>query len=845
MEFVQNLIYTFTVVPHAKISFAFRYQLVLDSDSVEAVFVKRIADQFEGRIEAHIKVGSTKVRVILNNETVITALPMTGPRNFDADLIKEKFETLMLTAPDMFSLADISEWGRKFYDGANGFNRSDLNREITRRQSTRREKPNETIPEEQSTDVSTTCLVEQVVDDRLPLFSLDELYLLGIQEKYWQAIVTCSGLSDIKRQASIPGSVVKTLVKYIESKSSGKSLVEQLYSEDLKVGDSSVPEMDLESFVVELDPEQKSALNRIKGEGPYLVRGAAGTGKSLVGLYFIRDVIASRQAESLFDTDLMKIGLITYTNTLVDFNQSVLEKISPEANGFEVVSTTLDKIVYKICTMHEAVMNISILSSDGLHNWLNGIVRSSLTKQELDTLSAIGSSYVAEEIEHVIYGQNVSSLDAYRSLQRVGRQKPLNAKQRELVWKIYDTLDALCLKRNAFTFGYLRKKALSLLEAGIEYSRFKVLFIDEAQDLSKVSKQICLHLIEDPSNLVLAADTAQSIYTCNTPWSTVDKRYNFRGKKSIKLQKSYRATHEISLAIQSLILSLGEEDKNDKETSTQRNGPLPKWVDLPVFDHQEFVIDQIKEKIEKPLAGVNPSQIAIILRDSIQIQRYKAALKSAGIPASEINKNNPIDLSTKHVHLVTAHSSKGLSFPIVFVPEVSDVTYPSINVLNGSPDPQEIDNEQRLLYVALSRSSAWLYLITDKDNPSRFVEKHVQEKYWDKVNSVKKMNDVDKEKETVNYLNECIEQYLGKTEWWQLVYSLEGWAEYYATLAYDDMLESYSPKLRHLLETVKVMVADDGMVDREHIDCLINEFGLNLNEVESHLNLFSIVLENE
>ena len=69
--------------------------------------------------------------------------------------------------------------------------------------------------------------------------------------------------------------------------------------------------------MIDLDPEQKKILNKIKNDGPYLIKGGAGTGKSIVGLYHIRDLIISRASESLFDDDAALYGVITYTNTLV------------------------------------------------------------------------------------------------------------------------------------------------------------------------------------------------------------------------------------------------------------------------------------------------------------------------------------------------------------------------------------------------------------------------------------------------------------------------------------------------------------------------------------------------
>src|ERR1019366_1948356 len=95
------------------------------------------------------------------------------------------------------------------------------------------------------------------------------------------------------------------------------SQVEKLYGLSPEQDAASIAQQPLSHFLIALDPEQKKALNKIKMDGPYLLKGSAGTGKSLVGLYHIRDLVQTRAGETLFDGSPGKCGIITYTNTLV------------------------------------------------------------------------------------------------------------------------------------------------------------------------------------------------------------------------------------------------------------------------------------------------------------------------------------------------------------------------------------------------------------------------------------------------------------------------------------------------------------------------------------------------
>lgn len=100
------------------------------------------------------------------------------------------------------------------------------------------------------------------------------------------------------------------------------------------------------------------------------------------------------------------------------------------------------------------------------------------------------------------------------------------------------------------------------------------------------------------------------------------------------------------------------------------------------------------------------------------------------------------------------------------------------------------------------------------------------------------MKNESKEKKTIEHLNECINHYSGKCEWWQIVYSMKGWAEMFATTEFNDgLVRDYAPKLIQKLEMIKEYVVENGRVFESDIDNLIQTYGLNLNESRLHLNM--------
>lgn len=76
----------------------------------------------------------------------------------------------------------------------------------------------------------------------------------------------------------------------------------------------------------------------------------------------------------------------------------------------------------------------------------------------------------------------------------------------------------------------------------------------------------------------------------------------------------------------------------------------------------------------------------------------------------EIALGSPKDEpSTEHVKLMTIHSSKGLEFPIVFVINMQEDSFPNI-MFKDEYSQEELEEERRLAYVAFTRAKEELYL---------------------------------------------------------------------------------------------------------------------------------------
>lgn len=571
-----------------------------------------------------------------------------------------------------------------------------------------------------------------VETEELPWICEDELFLLQIPQEFWSNILEANSIEGLQRAALDSRLKVRIEDYWTNPK---QTQVEKLYALSPEQGVETIAQRPLSEFLIMLDPEQRAALNRVRNQGPYLLKGSAGTGKSLVGLYHIRDLIVMRAGESLYDEDSPRYGVVTFTNTLVNANDTLLRAITPESSHQGIHCTTLDKIAYDLAKQ-QLGMAPNALNTAGMVKFLQDHVAPELAhgSPEQGLLQRLGPEFVAEEIEQVVIGNVLGSLDEYLQLARRGRKRGLRREERQCIWTLYEALKGVFAKKRVQTFEQRRVLALEYLRNHREYPRYTAMFVDEAQDFSKVARQLCLELIANPKHLLLAADTGQSIYTTPPSWRQCDHRFNFQAKRPIHLSKSYRATWQIGQAIAGLRSDPGDEEDRSANAAPVFSGPKPIWLDESLQHHPERAAELVVKLVTNGATPIQAGLIAIIVRESGRAAHYAAELRAKGISCLMVEKGAPLKVDQQHVHIITAHSSKGLGFPVVIVPDVSAHYYPPQHVINRTADQDQREDiealEQRLLYVALSRASHQLYMIADSESPSPFLRKLNRNRYW-------------------------------------------------------------------------------------------------------------------
>lgn len=132
-----------------------------------------------------------------------------------------------------------------------------------------------------------------------------------------------------------------------------------------------------------------------------------------------------------------------------------------------------------------------------------------------------------------------------------------------------------------------------------------------------------------------------------------------------------------------------------------------------------------KEEAETRIENIN--ELASNLLKFQEENGEEATLSAFLEEVSLMTDIDNYDETADTVVMMTMHSAKGLEFPVVFLPGFEEGIFPGLQAIY---DPNEIQEERRLCYVAITRAKESLYLLnadsrmlfgsTSRNRPSRF-----------------------------------------------------------------------------------------------------------------------------
>jgi hypothetical protein len=432
---------------------------------------------------------------------------------------------------------------------------------------------------------------------------------------------------------------------------------------------------DYERRISRLSEEQKRTVAQIRLDADFLVKGAAGTGKTLVLLKALERSLGS---DTLGLEGRATSILVTYTKSLVKYDGYLARIMSKDARPDRI--QTMDSLLFERLGL---VAPGAQLSFDYPRELAKTFAPQGIRAEDL-----------AHEAEDFVWANMVSRTEYLDEL--IDRTGMKTALRREDRGRYMDAIEAMEEKMEAekrYSRNYSR--IVFLREAAKYPEKLDLVdyaFLDEAQDLAPCDLAAVKHCTR--RCVVLAGDSDQSLYRSGFGFRRAG--IDISGRTRI-LKTNYRNTVQIhKLAERYRALIPGQDTENAPEAF--RVGPPPELIEAKTEDELlELLCARIG--LFTGHLGYEAGNIAVFAPREAELQRLEQVFADRAIPAKKIKDEDFDFADLGRVRLSTLHSAKGLDFPVVLL------YLPRMLPPDQAWEPELAERLHRnLIYVAMTRA---------------------------------------------------------------------------------------------------------------------------------------------
>ena len=255
-----------------------------------------------------------------------------------------------------------------------------------------------------------------------------------------------------------------------------------------------------------------------------------------------------------------------------------------------------------------------------------------------------------------------------------------------------------------------------------KYFKYEYIIVDEYQDISYVRYDLIHSIVEKTScNFMAVGDDYQSIYSFSGSYVslfTKFKRY-FKKSKIFKLKMTFRNPKDIvDISSRFVLQNKGQIKKRLKSFNYVKQS-----INIVYTDNPLETFKNICENIDNIMVlSRNKKDILEILDNEVSIDDKRLIYKN------------------KDITYLTVHSAKGLESNYVIILNCIDDVLGFPNKIREDElikylkrDSDNIDEERRLFYVALTRCKKKVFIFTVKNKESIYI-KELLRKYKYKIN---------------------------------------------------------------------------------------------------------------
>jgi superfamily I DNA/RNA helicase len=456
-----------------------------------------------------------------------------------------------------------------------------------------------------------------------------------------------------------------------------------------------------------LHPAQRQAVER-EYNGPVRISGSAGTGKTIVALHRVNQLLRQK--------DDVRVLLTSFSEPLANALTEKLYRLLRDdprlADRVDIVA--LDAIGLRLYAALQ--FGKPKLLDDALLRERMQVAAQSVPEHKFRL------PFLVSEWLEMVDSWQIETGEAYRDVKRLGRKIRLSDAQRETIWQIFSRLHEDLQTLNVTTMARVFTQLARHYETTDKWP-FDYIVVDEAQDLSIAQIRFLAALGAGRLDaLFFTGDIGQRIFQPAFSWKALG--IDIRGRSST-LKINYRTSHQIRrLADRLLTPEISDADGNVERrlhTVSVFNGVAP-VVCMEKTPAAEIAAaaDWLQAQIKK---GIKAQEIGVFVRSAREIERATSALSATQIPFVVLDQR--ILLQDGMAVVSTMHLAKGLEFRVVAVMACDEDVLPLseriANIVDES-DLQEVqETERHLFYVACTRARDALF-ISSGEGHSEFLD---------------------------------------------------------------------------------------------------------------------------
>lgn len=220
---------------------------------------------------------------------------------------------------------------------------------------------------------------------------------------------------------------------------------------------------------------------------------------------------------------------------------------------------------------------------------------------------------------------------------------------------------------------------------------YDFVLVDEAQDLEP---SCFINIRKIAKHVTVCLDNKQQIYDRGSSESDIITVLGLK-RRNLTLLDAYRCSPYIARVASQLIANSEEREQYLKQVRTeQTERQTPLIYQAESFEEEKNrLIEVLRQRL------LTDQRIAILFPMRKQVFGFKKGLEEVGI---EVETQDNLNFTSGKPKLITYHSAKGLTFDSVLLPRLVTGSFP-----NSTPEKM-----QRLLFVAITRATRWVFLST-------------------------------------------------------------------------------------------------------------------------------------